>query len=1531
MKVLSGGAERGYSCMNFSPDGDKLASVSTSPDFMLTIWDWQEQQMGLHSKAFGQDIYNVFFSKDDPGRLTTSGVGHIRFWKMASTFTGLKLQGSIGKFGKIDLSDIDTFVELPDGKVISSTETGALLVWEGHFIKCRLTRSDGIPCHVGPVTFLTLDRTEKYIISAAQDGYIRWWSFSTIDNAEVDSDHSMDFELEPVAEFYLGTNIGIKSMIDSGGCGNKRLLVILDTTGRLLSFTFAVHEKNQETNPILILCESIKNLSEANANKLRNNVDNEDFVVDEQEKFYIDKHVFENFHAQIITGMDTCPFDQLVVTCSTDGTVRCVDYVKRQLLAMRSFSSGATCLRWLPRSLDPTGKTVAVGFADGVVRLLTLGETMEEQEGTRKTSQLSFLRKMVFKPHNAAVLDLNFSADGSLLATSGADGIVFFFQCSQLQELTTAWNPVRFVTVLPNTTGVANKSPVSCRQLSWAADGLTLLCTCSDGVLREIDLQTLREQVAERAVGEEVVSFEADFPVNELVTKVPLPSTAGKGSVVSTAPTPGKPAGSGESVETNPSSPVKGETAPALHNTASVSSLPTADNTTRPGTADTAATNNTASTVVSQAPAKINAAIYSINRDLGGVVTSASLNQKNYTFESDLSQELPIRELGNGLYTTEGKDQLKMPSTSSFRYSHSKAFLVTGLADGSVVLRPSEYLEVFVRATAHNSIQSGAAIAMTSFDDRYLLSAGSDGILVVRRLRLDLIESRAQTLFQDLEAGVFGNTWIKPEPSTSAAGVGEPNYLTFVSTLIESSEKNLFEKHSKIASSAVPQVAVLEQLHMERDEKDIAPGTYSIQDNRLKLEEDARKVSATELKHRIKSSIIALRKDYENIMRENESIPEVARLSEAEMLVDEEYFDLLKIEGNKMIDEVHKECEHDLEKSTILLKKLKERMMNGLLMEEITLSAFYPPKPSRISKSTVCSFRARSLDPSVTEILEEVHRIVKATEMREAQIRTNETAQRKANEAMSKLMNRLHHTGTGKDQDDSQSTNNNSTTATTTAAAATGGGGAGDDSHSIGTGLAQLEIKDATTATAAALSHTELLGSASENTSVAARRQHRIERKEELKKHLIQKPNENEDDIRDLNAIQIAEKTIGDYKLKCADDYEVPTEQRNNAMKKIRQMALLEESMLNIRLQFNQRFLTLRKLKYNIINNINYNNNRIKEINEKLHETENSEFLWQPEHNPDEFPDDSDEITENELIKYEKERNQLPWERVIPPKHMIITGNKIEIIKNSNNNKYNTILNNDTTTITTTSSISNNNKIEKKELPKDYEVNSSIFTTYINTTNNKNILETDRLYQLEQKIPILKRIHNAMNKRIEIVDKTTSQNKIINQYYTELKHEKSMILSNIQKNIDEFNAAINELRLDRHILTADIKLSELKLLILYQEYQLLLTFETKDMTLQQKQIKCKTEETEIKSLANENKSKLESKEEELQHWSEKLTLIGVEFKGMLPDSHPYCETLTKIFRKRIKRSKGREEGDEEEDFDSDGDVSSRYSVVCVCI
>ena len=65
--------------MDFSPgEGKRLASVGGNPDFMLTVWDWQEEKVVLRSKAFSQDIYRVTFSPEIAGQLTTSGTGHIR-------------------------------------------------------------------------------------------------------------------------------------------------------------------------------------------------------------------------------------------------------------------------------------------------------------------------------------------------------------------------------------------------------------------------------------------------------------------------------------------------------------------------------------------------------------------------------------------------------------------------------------------------------------------------------------------------------------------------------------------------------------------------------------------------------------------------------------------------------------------------------------------------------------------------------------------------------------------------------------------------------------------------------------------------------------------------------------------------------------------------------------------------------------------------------------------------------------------------------------------------------------------------------------------------------------------------------------------------------------------------------------------------------------------------------------------------------------------------------------------------------------
>ena len=55
--------------------------------------------MILKAKAFSQEVFGVGFSEFSEDYLCTHGLAHVKFWKIAETFTGLKLKGQLGKFG----------------------------------------------------------------------------------------------------------------------------------------------------------------------------------------------------------------------------------------------------------------------------------------------------------------------------------------------------------------------------------------------------------------------------------------------------------------------------------------------------------------------------------------------------------------------------------------------------------------------------------------------------------------------------------------------------------------------------------------------------------------------------------------------------------------------------------------------------------------------------------------------------------------------------------------------------------------------------------------------------------------------------------------------------------------------------------------------------------------------------------------------------------------------------------------------------------------------------------------------------------------------------------------------------------------------------------------------------------------------------------------------------------------------------------------------------------------------------------------
>ncbi|XP_077985504.1 cilia- and flagella-associated protein 44-like isoform X2 [Glandiceps talaboti] len=427
-RILRGGTENAYTFVDFNPSGALLASVGSDPDFMLTVWDWAQEHIVLRSKAFSQDVFRVTFSPENEGHMTTSGSGHIRFWKMAHTFTGLKLQGQLGKFGRTEISDIEGFVELPDGKVLSGTEWGNMLLWDGGLIKVQICRKNKKTCHGGNIEQFVMDEGELITIGA--DGFVRVWDFETIDTADSAEESGM-FEMEPMNELKVGNDVSLRSMVKSVDPEAQSLWYAQDANGGIwkLDLSFSHTTKAPE-------------------------------------KLF-------SYHAGQITSLAVSPNTHLVASTAADNTVRMYDYMSKCPLSQMKFNAGGSALTWVPQIIDPKGSTILVGFEDGVVRVLNVYKKDAGDKRQTQDTSAQILLKQVFKPHSKKVKAMVVDSKGEILATGGEDDTIFFFHVGD------RFDPIGFVEI----SGAVN-------YMTWSPgsfDKNTLLVGCENGKVIEIE------------------------------------------------------------------------------------------------------------------------------------------------------------------------------------------------------------------------------------------------------------------------------------------------------------------------------------------------------------------------------------------------------------------------------------------------------------------------------------------------------------------------------------------------------------------------------------------------------------------------------------------------------------------------------------------------------------------------------------------------------------------------------------------------------------------------------------------------------------------------------------------------------------------------------------------------------------------------------------------------------------------------------------------------------------------------------------
>jgi cilia- and flagella-associated protein 44 len=227
---------------------------------------------------------------------------------MASTFTGYKLQASLGKFGKTEISDIEGYAELPDGKVLSGCEWGNMLLWDGGLIQTEICRKKNKTGHTGAIQQVTLDEGDIYTIG--DDGTVKVWDFETIDTSEP-SEEGVKLEIEPLNELKVATNCSLKSMVKNvSESDESSIWYAQDSNGAIWRLDLSFNAQSE--NP---------------------------------------KQLF-NYHSGIVHGISSCPIAHLFATTAEDGSVRVYDYLACEIVAHRKFNAAGTFIKWLSKDVE---------------------------------------------------------------------------------------------------------------------------------------------------------------------------------------------------------------------------------------------------------------------------------------------------------------------------------------------------------------------------------------------------------------------------------------------------------------------------------------------------------------------------------------------------------------------------------------------------------------------------------------------------------------------------------------------------------------------------------------------------------------------------------------------------------------------------------------------------------------------------------------------------------------------------------------------------------------------------------------------------------------------------------------------------------------------------------------------------------------------------------------------------------------------------------------------------------------------------
>jgi len=177
-----------------------------------------------------------------------------------------------------------------------------------------------------------------------------------------------------------------------------------------------------------------------------------------------------HFHAGIIADMTLSTKQNVATTVGSDGQVKLWDYLRDKEHYSRRFLGKGTCIDSMPHAEANQGRVVSVGFDNGIVRTLLMGNQ-------------NFQILKAFKAHDKSIKKVKYAPDGSMLVTCDSGREIFFFETSAYEDVQKC-TPLCLIE-LPEDAVI--------NDLTWDANSQNVLIGCKNGHVYELRRPNPRE------------------------------------------------------------------------------------------------------------------------------------------------------------------------------------------------------------------------------------------------------------------------------------------------------------------------------------------------------------------------------------------------------------------------------------------------------------------------------------------------------------------------------------------------------------------------------------------------------------------------------------------------------------------------------------------------------------------------------------------------------------------------------------------------------------------------------------------------------------------------------------------------------------------------------------------------------------------------------------------------------------------------------------------------------------------------------